>query len=146
MYGMIEINGKKYVERVQNFPFTVNVTVGLAVMLNQRLVLPGVANFLLKALSRDTLSAAGAPVVRRFKFKFGNSDGGIYYSAAGVGGVNDRVVDTSIFGTGQFPYYFIPGIFYGMNSNIMFEIEDLSNTVPYLIEGTFHGSYLMPVG
>jgi hypothetical protein len=145
MFGVIEINGQKYVERVQLFPFRVAVTVGLSILQNQRLVFPGVAPFLLKALTREVVDGAGAPAIRRFKFKFGNSDGQIYYSAAGTGQTNDRVIDTSIFGTGQFPYYFIPGIFYSMNGNFLYEVEDVSNTVPYSIDVTLHGSYLMPV-
>jgi len=49
MFGMIEINGKKYVERQQTFGATISVTVAGQLLLNQSLVLPGVADFLLKS-------------------------------------------------------------------------------------------------
>lgn len=143
MFGAIEIDGVRYIERVQSFPVDVNVTVGLSVLLNQRVVLPGVAPFLLKSLTRETI-AANVIAARRFRFKFGNTDGGVYYTAAGVGGANDRVVDTLIFGNGQFPYLLVPPVFYSSSANILFEFEDLSNVVPYTTHITFHGSYLIP--
>ena len=144
MFGRVEIDGVEYIERVQSFPVDVAMTVGLATLLNQRVVLPGVAPFLLKSLTRETI-AATVIAARRFRFKFGNTDGGIYYSSAGLGGANDRVVDTLIFGNGQFPYFLVPPVFYTPSANIIFEFEDLSNTVPYVTHITFHGSYLIPV-
>lgn len=144
MFGMIEIDGVKYIERTQVFPVDINITVNNQVLTSQRLVLPGVAPFVLKKLTRETL-AAGVIAARRFKFKFGNTDGGVWYSAAGTGGANDRVVDTLIFGSGQFPYRLVPPVFYSSSANITYEIEDLSANVPYTISLAFHGAYLIPV-
>jgi hypothetical protein len=142
--GRVTINGKDYIERLQVFPMEVPITVGLSINL-VRLAFPGVANFLLKALTREVIAAA-VPAVRRFRFRFGNSDGAIWYSAAGVGGATDRVMDNLIFGTGQFPYPVIPSIFYSSNATMPIEIEDVSGVVPYTIILAFHGSYLLPVG
>ena len=85
------------------------------------------------------------PAVRRFRFKLGNSDGATWYSASGVGGTTDRVLDTLIFGSGQFPFALIPPLFYSANANIQYEVEDVSNVVPYTIFFNFIGSYLLPV-
>ena len=143
-YGIINIEGRKYVERPQYFSEDVVVTVGLAILANQRVVMPGVSGFLLKGLARQVIAAA-APAVRAFRFKFGNTDGGIWYVSSGIGGVNERVLDTTIFGNGPFPMTIVPHIFYGRNANIPYEIEDVSNNVPYTIHITFIGSYLIPV-
>src|SRR3954466_11733878 len=106
-FGTIQINGKNYVERLQVFPFEINITTNLQVLTSQRVVLPGVADFLLKGLTRETV-VSGAPAVRRLKFKLGNTDGAVWYTAGGVGGTTDRVLDPLIFGNGQFPYPVIP--------------------------------------
>lgn len=143
-YGIVTIQGREYIERVQLFTATVSVTVGLALMPNLRLTLPGMADFFLKALSRDVVDANGAVATRRFRFRWGNSDGGIWYNSGGAGATNDRVIDPLTFGTGQFPYQIIPGVLFGANTSIMYEVEDLSNTVPYTIHLGFHGSYLLP--
>ena len=55
------------------------------------------------------------------------------------------MIDSSCFGTGQFPFVLIPPIPYSAGANIMFEIEDLSGLAPYTINISFHGSYLIPV-
>lgn len=145
-FGRVTINGKDYIERVQSFPVELTVTVALSVITQQRVALPGVANFLLKALARETV-IAGVPTVRRFRFKLGNSDGSTWYSAAGNGGTTDRVLDSLIFGSGQFPYALTPPIFYSANSSINFEVEDVGGVagVPYTIFMHFIGSYLLPV-
>lgn len=142
-YGIVTIDGIDYIERPQIFPDQLDVTVGNAITANQRVIMPGVAMFILKALTRESI-AAGAIVQRRFRFRFGNTDGGIWYQYAGVGGVNDRVVDTLIFGSGQFPYPIVPHIPYATSANITYEVEDISNNVPYTIHFAFHGSYLIP--
>ncbi len=147
MYGVITINGKQYMERPQYFPQDVNITVNGQTLLAQRLVLPGVAPFRLKQLNR-TIIKANAVVTNGtcpFKFKFGTSEGGVWYSQAGVGGTNDRVVDTNIFGSSQFPGVLIPPVFYDATSSITFEIEDISNNQPYTISLVFTGAYLIPV-
>ena len=143
-YGLVNIDGKNYIERVQVFPLEVPVTVNLSVQSNLRVVLPGVAPFLLKGLTRDTV-VAGAPAVRRFKFRLGNTDGAVWYVAGGVGGTTDRVIDPLIFGTAQFPFALVPPIMYGASSSILVEVEDVSNNQPYTIFMGFHGSYLIPV-
>lgn len=143
MYGEVIIDGKKYIERLQVFPFQLIVTVGLSLVQNLRLTLPGVAPFVAKYLTRETI-AAGVPAVRRFKFKFGITDGGINYTSAGVGGINDRVLDSLIFGSGQFPYVVAPNILISPSGSFTYEVEDLSNNVPYTIEMALHGSFLIP--
>ena len=143
MYGLVEIDGQKYVERFIAIPQDVTISQGLIVMMNQRIVLPGIAPFLLKGWGRSVIAAA-APATNAFRFKFGNSDGGTWYTTAGVGGLNDRVMDTLIFGTGQFPFPVIPHIWYGANSAITYEIEDISNAPTYIIHMVAYGSFLLP--
>lgn len=144
MFGVVEIDGVKYIERYQAFPVDVVIVAANQILLNQSVVLPGVAPFLLKKLTRS-IDAAGVVAARLFRFKFGNTDGGIYYTSAGLGGANDRVFDASMFGTGQFPFFLVPPIWYGANANIIYELEDVAAVgVPYNIRLTFHGSYLIP--
>ncbi len=143
-YGLVNINGRDYIEREQIFPLEITFTVGLTTQ-TPRIQLPGVADFWLKALTRETV-AAGASAARRFKFKFGNSDGSTWYSAGGIGGTTDRVIDTLIFGNGQFPFVVIPHIFYSASASMNMEVEDIGGAglVPYTIYFAFHGSYLIP--
>jgi hypothetical protein len=142
----ITINGKSYIERPQFFPLDVAVTADNVYLQNQRLNLPGLAPFRLKALTRETL-VAGVATACAFKFKLGNTEGGVWYCGAGIGGTNDLVVDTLLFGNGQFPFPVIPSIIYESNASIMFEIQDLTGSAtatPYTISLCFHGSYLFP--
>lgn len=146
-YGVITIDGQQYIERVQIFPQDVTINLDYQILTQQRVTLPGVANFLLKGLTRETtVNGVSQPV--RFKFRLGNSDGTTWYFAGGIGAPTDRVIDTSCFGTGQFPFPIIPPIPYSAGANILYEIEDLSGTaatLPYVINMAFHGSYLIPV-
>lgn len=144
MDGIVQIGGQNFTERWQILPFEQSITVGLQTINPISVPLPGSYAFLLKAITRETVSSAGASVDRRFKVRFGNSDGGIWYSQAGRGGTTDRVMDTLICGSGPFPYVVIPELFFSPNSSIMMEIEDVSNTVPYTIAFAFHGSFLLP--
>ena len=144
-YGVVEIDGQQYVERAQIFPVDVNVTVNFQVLAQQRVTLPGVANFLLKGLTRETI-AGGTSSPRRFKFRLGNSDGQTWYISGGIGSTTDRAMDTLVMGSGMFPYPIIPPIPYSAGANIAFEVEDISGAAPYLINFAFHGSYLIPVG
>ena len=145
MFGLVTYNGKTYVERFMALPQDVVITAANQVLIGQRLVLPGVAPFVLKGLARETI-AAGAIVARRFRFKFGNTDGGLWYNMSGTGGLNDRVVDTMIFGSGQFPFPVVPNIIYSSQASITYEIEDMAAAaVPYTIHMTFYGSFLIPV-
>ena len=143
-FGTVVIDGQSYIERAQVFPVDINVTQNLQILTQQRVTLPGVANYLLKGLTRE-VTVAGVSSDRRFKFRLGNSDGTTWYIAGGIGATTDRVVDTLIFGTGQFPYAIIPPIPFSAGANIVFEIEDLSAQSPYVINIAFHGSYLIPV-
>jgi hypothetical protein len=135
----------------------VTVTADLQILTQQRVTLPGVANFLLKGLTRET-TTNGLSTNNRFRFRLGNSDGTTWYFSGGIGATTDRVVDTLCFGTGQFPFPVIPPIPYSAGASILFEIEDLggSNILtvppggtvpngPYVINIAFHGSYLIPV-
>ena len=144
-YGIVEIDGQQYVERAQVFPADINITTNFQVLTQQRITLPGVANFLLKGLTRET-TQNGASFSLRFKFRLGSSDGQTWYISGGVGSTTDRAIDTAVFGTGMFPYPLIPPIPYSAGANIVFEIEDLSGSAPYAINLAFHGAYLIPVG
>lgn len=143
-YGQITIDGQSFIERAQIFPQDLNVTTNHQILTAQRVSLPGVANFLLKGLTRDT-TVNGISTPRRFKFRLGNSDGTTWYFAGGIGGTTERVVDTLCFGTAEFPYVLIPPITYSAGANINFEVEDVSGLAPYVISFAFHGSYLIPV-
>jgi hypothetical protein len=148
-FGIITIDNQQYIERVQIFPQDVQVTSDFLILTQQRVTLPGVANFLLKGLTRET-TTAGLSTSNRFKFRLGNSDGTTWYFAGGIGATTDRVVDTCCMGTGQFPFPIIPPIPYSAGASVLYEIEDLggSNIAtngPYTINLAFHGSYLIPV-
>lgn len=146
-YGVITVDGQQYIERVQIFPSDVTVNLNYQVQTSLRVALPGVANFLLKGLTRET-TINGVSSSSRFKFRLGNSDGGAWYIAGGLGATSDRVIDTLCFGTGQFPFPVIPPIPYSAAANIIFEVEDITGTAttnPYTINFAFHGSYLIPV-
>ena len=143
-YGVVTIDGQQYVERAQIFPMDVNITSSYQVLTQQRLTLPGVANFLLKGLTRD-VTKNGLSESIRFKFRLGNSDGSTWYISGGVGSTTERAVDTLCFGSAMFPYPVIPPIPYSAGANIVFEIEDISNNAPYTINLAFHGAYLIPV-
>lgn len=141
-YGTVNIGGKTFIEREQNFPLEVTVGVNLSVT-KVSLILPGTADFWLKCLMRKTV-VAGATAARLFKFRLGNSDGGTWYSCGGAGGMTDRVLDPLMFGDGQFPFVLNPFIYYGASASINMEIEDVSNNEPYTIYFDFRGSYLIP--
>lgn len=151
-FGQITIDNQSYVERLQIFPAEVEVTKNFQILTQQKVTLTGVANFLLKGLTRE-ITNNGIPVgAIRFKFRFGNSDGTNWYIAGGIGAPSDRVLDTLCFGSGQFIYPVIPPISYAAGGSITFEIEDIGSNVgnplfvfPYTINLGFHGSYLIPV-
>ena len=137
-YGTVTIGGKTYIEREQTFPYELAVTVNLSVT-KVSLTLPGTADFWLKALTRETV-VNGASAARRFKFKLGNSDGSTWYQSGGAGGTTDRVIDTLLFGSGQFPFVLNPYIYNGASSSIQMEIEDVCYNQPYTIYFAFRGS------
>lgn len=141
--GQVVIDGKTYTKRHQVIPLQVDVTSNGQVIL-QTLTLPGIAMFMLRGLTRDVM-AGNVPVVnRRFRFRLGNSDGGIWYTAGGIGGTTDRVIDSLMFGNGQFPYVLDPFILFSVSASIKLEIEDLSQNQPYTIYFAFQGAWLLP--
>jgi hypothetical protein len=143
-YGVVTIDRQDYIERAQVFPLDLTINQNFQILMQQKVALPGVANFLLKGLTRE-VTVNGASDSRRFKFRLGNSDGTTWYFAGGIGSTTDRVIDTCCFGTGQFPFPLIPPIPYSAGASILFEVEDLSGAAPYTISFAFHGSYLIPV-
>jgi hypothetical protein len=141
--GQVSIDGKTYTKRHQVIPQEVTVASN-GQLIPFTLTLPGIAMFMLRGLTRDVL-AANTPVTnRRFRFRLGNSDGGIWYSVGGTTGTSDRVIDSLMFGTGQFPYILDPFILYSVSASIKMEIEDLSQSTPYTIFFAFQGCWLLP--
>lgn len=149
-FSKIQIDGQEYVERFQ--VFTMDVTVNqILTVTKQRLVLPGEANFLLKALAAtQTLNGTDVggntqPTVR-FKFRLGNSDGQRWYMSGGVGATNERLLNTLVLGTGLFPYVLVPPIPYSAGASINFEVEEFLSQGGFVISFAFIGSYLIPTG
>lgn len=141
--GQVTIDGKTYTKRHQVIPQEITMSVNGGVT-PFALTLPGVAMFMLRGLTRDVM-AANLPVTnRRFRFRLGSSDGGIWYSVGGVGGTTDRVIDSLFFGSGQFPYILDPFILYSLSATIKMEVEDLSQATPYTIFFGFQGAWLLP--
>lgn len=144
-FGEVVIDGQKYIERAQIFPAELDITTAnYQNPILSRVTLPGVANFLLKGLTRE-VTVNGLSDARRFKFRWGNSDGTTWYVSGGIGSTTERSIDTLCFGSGMFPYAIVPGIPYSAGANIMFEVEDISGLPPYSIFFSFHGAYLIPV-
>lgn len=143
-YGIVEIDGVKYIERADYIPQEISITANGQIVQTQ-IALPGTANFWLKGLARDTL-VNGVSTARRFRYRLGNSDSSVFYMNQGNGGTTSRCLDTLVFGTGQFPFPIIPHIFYSASGSIITEFEDVSNLQPYTIVVAYIGSYLIPVG
>lgn len=143
MFGKVLVDGVEYIERKQTFSERVQITSNEQVVIS-RVSLPGVADFMLKGLTRQSI-AANAAVDRAFLFRWGNSDGGEWYTAAGLGGATERVLDTLTFGDGRFPYPIFPPLHYSRSASITYEVEDLSNSVPYDIFIAWQGNYLIPI-
>jgi len=150
MYGVVEINGQQYLERWQIIPFQQLFNVNNQTI-QANVSLPGIYDFRLKGLTRDILNASNVSdlVNYRFSCRIGNTDGDIRYAQGGVGSTTDLVLDTLMFGTGQFPYPVVPPIFYGKNASIILQLQDLTGNAAaanYTVKFAFHGSYLIPVG
>src|SRR5579885_3286787 len=114
--GIIQIGNQSYVERYQCFPSIIQVTTNFQVQTGLIVSLPGSWPFRLKMLSRDVISG-GVRVSRPFLFRLGSSDGTSWYMGgqnpgSSSGTFSNRVLDTNVFGTGQFPYPVIPDILY----------------------------------
>lgn len=143
-FGQVEINGTVYNTRPRYFTYQQSIA-AFTTYAPVQLTLTGEAPFLLQALTRATISGAGADVTNttRFLFKLGNTDGAIWYNTAGNGGTVDRLVDSLMFGNGQFPHILPVPIFYSASASIRFEIQDLSNSAYNLYIG-FQGVLLLP--
>lgn len=153
MYGQVTIEGKQYTERAETFPIEVPVTANFQVLTNQTFTFPGVANFLLKQLTRKVYATIGGVVTDvtgtyPFKFRYGNSDGNIWFVGAGINSIVNRVIDSCVFGTAQFPAVPIPYIFFSSGASFNYEVEDVSGNATanhYVIYIGLIGSYLIPV-
>ena len=143
-YGTVQIGGKTYIEREQSFPLQIT-TAGNTNLVNGTLVLPGTADFWLKALMREVTVSGVTDSTKRFLFRLGNSDGSTWYQSAGAGGTTDLVIDTLLFGNGQFPFVLNPYIFYSASGAIKYQYQPMTNDV-YVINFAFRGSYLIPTG
>jgi hypothetical protein len=153
-YGVVTLDGTQYIERFQIFVMENTLTAPNQVMTNQRLTMPGIANFLLKGMTRDiTIPNAIGSQNRRFRFRILNQEGSTSFFSGGLGMYDDRVFDNIAFGSGQFPYQIIPPIPVSSNGTLIYEIEDaglqdvagVPNSFPYTIHFGFIGTYLIPV-
>ena len=155
-YGVITLDGVTYLERPQIFSLELPIAAAYEVHTNLRLTLPGVADFLLKGLTRDILIPnPGVGELqsqdRRFRFRLNNAEGTTWFFSGGLGIIDDRVIDSLCFGSAQFPYMLIPPIPVHASGSLIFEVEDIGifaasqpNYYPYTIYFGFHGSYLIP--
>lgn len=152
VYGQVVVDGLSYIERPQLFVVDVQIDVPGQVLTGQRLTLPGVADFLLKGLSRVVL-APGAPNIiqdRLFRFRLVNAEGTTWFFTGGLGIFDDRVLSPLCFGSGQFPFPLIPPVPVHANGSLIFEVEDavpqpaFPTNYPYVIHLGFHGAYLIP--
>lgn len=137
-YGIIELNGKKYIEKY--WQYTMITTVAANGFLQPRLVLDGSGGFLLKSLM--VVYGQTASANNYFRCRLGNSDGSQWYSSAGVvsgGNGNDRVHSLLMFGNGQFPVPVNPYILFLPNGAINLDIQDISgnsNTIEFAFTGS----------
>ena len=156
--GIIQIGGTNYVERVQVFPVWLQNVASNALLTGQRIAIPGQYMFRLKALSRDVITYAGGTsgngigsrASRPFMFRLGGSNDSSWFYGGAVpintsGTMTDRVLDTNVFGNGQFPFPLAPSIVYPAGSQISFEVQDVSGNGNYDIHFGFIGAYLLPV-
>ena len=150
VYGLITLDGQQYIERHQVFVVDVVITTQFQILTQQRLTLPGVANFLLKGLTRDYSNLAFGPDSEQnfTRFRLSNSEGTTWFFTGGLGIIDDRVIDTLCFGTGQFPFPLIPPIPVHATGSLIYEVEDLgfrqTQFYPYTMHLGFHGTYLFP--
>lgn len=147
--GVFQIAGNNYIEKVQIFPIWLQNIASNALLLNQQVATPGNYMFRLKALTRLTV-VGGVPTVRPFLFRLGGTSDTSWFTGGAVplntsGVQTDRILDSNMFGTGQFPFPLIPDILFPAGSNITFEVQDISNNGPYDLHLAFHGTYLVPL-
>lgn len=145
-YGVITLDGIQYAERPQVFAVEIPIVTPYQVMENQRITMPGVANFILKGLTRMILYQNGsATALIRFRFRLNNTEGSTWFFSGGLGLMNDRVFDQLCFGSGQFPYPLIPPVPVHASGSLIYDVEDVTGIAPYTICMGLHGSYLIPV-
>ena len=150
LYGAITLDGIQYIERHQVFVTEVLISAPFQVVTNQRLTLPGVANFLLKGMTRDFTTPPLPPETpENFRFRMINSEGTTWFTTGGQGVSDDRAVDDMCFGSGQFPFPLIPPVPIHSTGTIVYEVEDLGifpipALYPYTIHFGWQGSYLFP--
>jgi hypothetical protein len=156
LFGVVTLDGQKYLEQVQVFPLEITIASQNQVLTNQTYTLPGVAPFLLKGLSRVTISPRGNysnvwTTDRLFRFKLFSQPGSTWFFSGGLGIFDDRVFDRLCFGSGQFPYMLIPPVPVNASGTLMYEVEDVAGfgtdpvlDYPYKIYIAMQGSYLLP--
>jgi hypothetical protein len=155
--GVITLDGLQYFERPQIFAYELIVSSPGQVFTNLRLTMPGVANYLLKGLTRDcTAGSTTGSVDRRFRFRLLNTEGATWFFSGGLGIMDDRNVDALCFGSAQFPFPIVPPVPVNSSGSLLFEVEDMginpvpfttglpAGYTPYNIHFAFHGSYLIP--
>jgi hypothetical protein len=152
VYGQVTIDGIQYIERPQTFVAEHVISVPNQLLTNQRLSLPGVADFLMKGLGRD-FTIPNSPIShnRVFRFRIVNSEGTTWFWTGGLGIFDDRVFDSLCFGNAQFPFPLIPPVPVHASGNLVYEIEDIGllppgpPDYPYTLHLAFYGAYLIPV-
>jgi hypothetical protein len=144
IFGVVTVDGVQYIEQPRLFTLEVPITQPFQVLTNQQFTLPGVANFLLKGLSRDVVFNNQSNALIRFRFRISNTQGSTEYFSGGLGVINDRVFDQLCFGSAQFPYPLVPPVPMHAAGTLVFEIEDVSGVTPYTICLGLHGTYLIP--
>ena len=166
VYGQVTVDGLSYIERPQIFVLDVQIDTQFQVLTGQRLTLPGIADFLLKGLSRDMTgqpwpTPPGPPGPtppgftppwwdRIFRFRIVNAEGTTWFFTGGLGIFDDRVFSPLCFGSGQFPFPLIPPVPVHANGSLIYEVEDIGPSTPgppyypYTIHMAFHGAYLIP--
>ena len=155
VYGQVTVDGLNYIERPQLFVADVVVSTPNQVLTNQRLTLPGVADFLCKGLSHE-ITQPGPPacpysVDRLFRFRIVNSEGTTWCFSGALGIFDDRVFAPLCLGSGLFPFPLIPPVPVHANGSLIYELEDSPispgghDPYPYIVHLGFHGVYLIPV-
>ena len=141
MIGNWQIGDNIYQPTSQDIIEKVTVAAGIGVVTKGLITLPGVAPFLLTALGKATVDAAGADVNYRFATRIGTSDNNQWFSSGGAGGSTDRIIDTLYFGNAQFPREFVQPIVFGQSGNIRYEIENLQANA-FFLHMVFYGAWL----
>ncbi|MBK8200670.1 MAG: hypothetical protein IPK75_20225 [Acidobacteria bacterium] len=119
-------------ERFFTYIYQVTLT-ALQVLLNQRIVTNGDADFRIKLNTHGHGRLSHPPIQQR----------GTVLFKLGRGGTNDRVRDSLIFGDGSLPFIVVPHIFIPKGGSIGFDLEDVSNA-NNTIQLAFSGAKVYP--